>query len=974
MKRIVWRNKSNDQLCATIPKGFGIDSGDVVEIEKKRIKKIVYAIVVGDLFHYGHLQSLEKSRSFGDYLICGVLTSKGLEDYRKKSVANYDERKAVISNLRCVDRVMPQNSLDPTENLKKIYQEFPNSQIILVHGDNWEKIPGEDFVKSINGELIKTPYYERLSDFNILKNIFENYKNQFEKLNEFESFFSEEKNKNNVVSTKAKTLDSLRQILTKSKIERPIIFTVEEWNKDKESVLRKVQQAFKNDKLVVRSSAIGEDSFTESMAGKFESILNVNASEREEVSHSIQKVIDSYKKNGEVKNNDQVLIQRHVENISMSGVIFTRESNQGSPYYVINYDDATGSTDSVTKGVEHKTVKISYFYNKGAHLQKWESLLDAVFELEKVLPEFPLDIEFGVTNTNEIIFFQVRPLTTKIVNEHKKQDYLVKKNLNLVKENYSLSGDYGHKIFSDMSFWNPAEIIGESPNNLDYSLYDYLIMSGAWQTSLIENGYTKTSKDLMVRFGNKPYINVISSFNFLTPFEISKLLRNKLLHFYEMKLKKNPEIHDKIEFYLVYNYHMLNFDEKVEELREFGFNENEIFELKEALLSITNNIIKDHLIFLDDAKKDIDLLGRKREEILSSNKSLEIKFKLLLDNCRDLGIFHFSRIARFAFIAKSFLEEMVDSDFISREGYEILLSSINSPVLDFRKDFNLVINEKLDKASFMKKYGHLRPGTYDITSSRYDSFGDSFFNTQTKINFSEEQDFEFENKDKINDRLINEGFDFDCDHLLSFIKNSIKQREYIKFEFTKNLSEALEVLSEAGKSFGLSRNDLSKFSLDDVFALIKLENPESVKSKINALIKERTQIYNLNKKILLPSIIFSADDFDVVNSIKARPNFITQKEVSGEVVFLEKNASSDKLNLDDKLVFIENADPGFDWIFTKNILGLVTNYGGVASHMAIRCEELGIPAAIGCGETLFNKFKAVKKINLNCKNGKVEAF
>ena len=48
--------------------------------------------------------------------------------------------------------------------------------------------------------------------------------------------------------------------------------------------------------------------------------------------------------------------------------------------------------------------------------------------------------------------------------------------------------------------------------------------------------------------------------------------------------------------------------------------------------------------------------------------------------------------------------------------------------------------------------------------------------------------------------------------------------------------------------------------------------------------------------------------------------------------------------------------------------GLITKYGGVASHMAIRCAELGLPAAIGCGEIWYNKLKNSHKINLNCKD------
>ena len=53
--------------------------------------------------------------------------------------------------------------------------------------------------------------------------------------------------------------------------------------------------------------------------------------------------------------------------------------------------------------------------------------------------------------------------------------------------------------------------------------------------------------------------------------------------------------------------------------------------------------------------------------------------------------------------------------------------------------------------------------------------------------------------------------------------------------------------------------------------------------------------------------------------------------------------------MENKIVLIENADPGFDWIFTKKIKSFATQYGGSNSHMAIRAAELNIPAVIGCG-------------------------
>ena len=70
-------------------------------------------------------------------------------------------------------------------------------------------------------------------------------------------------------------------------------------------------------------------------------------------------------------------------------------------------------------------------------------------------------------------------------------------------------------------------------------------------------------------------------------------------------------------------------------------------------------------------------------------------------------------------------------------------------------------------------------------------------------------------------------------------------------------------------------------------------------------------------------------------------------------------------------MLIKNADPGYDWIFSHPINGLITLYGGVASHMAIRCAEFNMPAAIGCGNLLYNKIKSSKKIILDCKNKKI---
>ena len=73
-------------------------------------------------------------------------------------------------------------------------------------------------------------------------------------------------------------------------------------------------------------------------------------------------------------------------------------------------------------------------------------------------------------------------------------------------------------------------------------------------------------------------------------------------------------------------------------------------------------------------------------------------------------------------------------------------------------------------------------------------------------------------------------------------------------------------------------------------------------------------------------------------------------------------------NISSAIVLVRKADPGFDWIFSHNISGLITEYGGANSHMAIRAAELGLPAAIGVGSKIFDELLNSKLIKLNCRN------
>jgi len=105
----------------------------------------------------------------------------------------------------------------------------------------------------------------------------------------------------------------------------------------------------------------------------------------------------------------------------------------------------------------------------------------------------------------------------------------------------------------------------------------------------------------------------------------------------------------------------------------------------------------------------------------------------------------------------------------------------------------------------------------------------------------------------------------------------------------------------------------------------------------------------------------------------ACPNFITSRRTEGRPVFLH-NRESVALDLSGEIVCIESADPGFDWIFSMGIAGLITKFGGSNSHMAIRCAEMGIPAAVGVGETRFELLRKSKSVELSCGERAIRAI
>ncbi len=91
----------------------------------------VYADVVCDLFHAGHVEFFRKARELGDRLIVGVHSDETVASYKPRPIQTMDERIAVVAACRYVDRAVPDAPLSCTEaHLDALGADF------ACHGDD----------------------------------------------------------------------------------------------------------------------------------------------------------------------------------------------------------------------------------------------------------------------------------------------------------------------------------------------------------------------------------------------------------------------------------------------------------------------------------------------------------------------------------------------------------------------------------------------------------------------------------------------------------------------------------------------------------------------------------------------------------------------------------------------------------------------------------------------------------------------
>lgn len=123
----------------------------------------VYVAMSADLIHPGHMNILKIARELGDVTV-GLLTDKAIASYKRLPFMTYEQRRLIVEEIRGVQRVIPQETLDYVANLELVKPDY------VVHGDDWKTGVQSsvrqrvlDTISKWGGELVEPTYTPGIS-------------------------------------------------------------------------------------------------------------------------------------------------------------------------------------------------------------------------------------------------------------------------------------------------------------------------------------------------------------------------------------------------------------------------------------------------------------------------------------------------------------------------------------------------------------------------------------------------------------------------------------------------------------------------------------------------------------------------------------------------------------------------------------------------------------------------------------------
>ncbi len=698
----------------------------------------------------------------------------------------------------------------------------------------------------------------------------------------------------------------------------PANATVTEQDNIVNGFVKKYAQVF--EKVAVRSSALKEDSKSASFAGAFDTFLNMPLN-----SEDIKTKVDLVRDNGEQKlsgvfnmasrNSIGVVVQGMVEDPDYAGVCLSQGYSAGEEaYLLINFrqglgDELVSGSDS---GVELRVLRSGNFTPETiAKYPFLPKLVDNLQTIEDYFDGQAVDIEFAAKN-NELYILQARPFIVK-----QKASLQVKKEIeksvsSIQKEVAEISGD---DLLCDMSDINPRELLGEKALPINISLFRDMFADEIVEKARRDIGYDPLHLGLLREMNGKPYVSIKAAAYSLRPIGISNKTYDKIVEIYCDTIKNDPDKQDKVEFavFIIGAAQLPEFFEK----HEGTFTSSEQKEICEAFVNQEKRLSKE---VSESYQKYSNFVGEYSNRI--ENLSLADDIKAVLQEGTEM----FVKTARLAFYKKA----VCDQIYGDKETLKFL-TSLNTPSDAMHSDLLGYAKGEKTTEELASLYGHIRPGQMDIFSEAYRTDIAKNLDLKTYDDMlvsdavSKEEENEAKRKEmesKINELPAKEKQDM---QELRFLMSA---REKVKHEFMR----AYDLLAE--------------------------------QLKLNV-----TPYQSNAADVIMPSILNSDSDLSCINSTSKKGTYFGSElvEAAPFVVREENLQEITREDVEGKIIIMDHADPGYDFLLLYNPAGIVTKIGGPASHIAIRVNEYGIPASIGCGVDL-EKVDTSKTYVLDCVN------
>lgn len=134
-------------------------------------KTIVLCHGCFDVFHYGHLTYLKKSKDLGDILVVSITHDHFINKGVNRPVSNTDQRLEIINELRCVDYCCVSEDYTSVDIIKTLQ---PDIYVKGMDAKGKENNPSENLfyenqeLIKIDGKLVFIEYVPNISSTNII--------------------------------------------------------------------------------------------------------------------------------------------------------------------------------------------------------------------------------------------------------------------------------------------------------------------------------------------------------------------------------------------------------------------------------------------------------------------------------------------------------------------------------------------------------------------------------------------------------------------------------------------------------------------------------------------------------------------------------------------------------------------------------------------------------------------------------------